>query len=186
MDYSLYLVTDEKYDNLINKVEKILMRGVNLVQYRAKHKTTQEMFLEAQELKKVCDKFNVPLLINDRIDIALAVDAAGVHLGQDDLPCQIARKILGKNKIIGVSVHNILEAQKAEADGANYLGVGAIFPTTTKTDVSVLGLDGLKKICQVAKIPVVGIGGIDFENKDAVFAAGASGVAMVSAFFREV
>lgn len=181
IDYSLYLVTDEKYDKLLLKVKKLLNKGVTLVQYRVKRKTTSDMLVEAQELKQICDKYKVKLLINDRIDIALAVGAAGVHLGQDDMPCKTAREILGNQAIIGVSVHNVKEAQCAIADGADYLGVGAIFPTNTKLDADVLGIKVLEKICNASTVPVVGIGGINLQNKDEVIKAGAQGVAMVSA-----
>lgn len=180
IDYSLYLVTDERYTDLLVRVEKLLERGVTLVQYRAKHKSTATMLSEAQATKQLCDKYQVPLLINDRIDIALAVQAAGVHLGQKDMPCVVARKILGKDALIGISVHNLVETQQAITDGADYLGVGAVFSTNTKKDVEVLGLNGLQEICACATIPVVGIGGINFDNKDKVINVGADGVAMVT------
>ncbi len=180
MDYSLYLVTDERYNNLLCRVEFALQKGVTLVQYRAKHKSTEEQIAEAKELKVLCDKFKVPLLINDNLQVALAVDAAGVHLGQEDTNCLVARNVLGKDKIIGISVHNLWETELAVMQGADYLGVGAVFPTGTKTDVDVVGLKGLSEICAVANIPVVAIGGVNFDNYKQALAAGAKGVAMVT------
>ena len=157
-----------------------MQRGITLVQYRAKHKSTEEQIAEAKELKVLCDKFKVPLIINDNLLVALVVDAAGVHLGQEDTNCLVARNILGKDKIIGVSVHNLLETELAVLQGADYLGVGAVFLTGTKTDVDVLGLKGLNEICAAANIPVVAIGGVNFENYKQTLAAGAKGVAMVT------
>lgn len=180
INYSLYLVTDERYDNLLDRVENALHKGVTLVQYRAKHKSTEEQIAEAKALKVLCDKFKVPLIINDNLQVALAVDAAGVHLGQDDTNCLVARNILGKNKIVGVSVHNLLETELAVQQGADYLGIGAVFPTGTKTDVDVVGLKGLSEICATVNIPVVAIGGVNFNNYKQAIAVGARGVAMVT------
>lgn len=183
IDYGIYLVTDDrclKGSSLIYGVEAALQGGVTLVQYRGKDKSGYFLYQEAKELKQLCDKYNVPLIINDRIDIALLVGAAGVHLGQDDIPCREARKILGSEFIIGVSAHNVQEAQQAVADGADYLGSGAVFGSQTKTDVNTLGLDNLKKICTSVNIPVVGIGGITSDNYGEVLKAGACGAAVVS------
>lgn len=180
INYSLYLVTDERYDNLLDRVENALHKGVTLVQYRAKHKSTEEQIAEAKELKVLCDKFKVPLVINDNLQVALAVDAAGVHLGQEDTDCLVARCILGKDKIIGLSVHNLLETELAVQQGADYLGVGAVFSTGTKTDVDVVGLKGLSEICATVNIPVVAIGGVNFNNYKQAIAVGARGVAMVT------
>lgn len=182
-DYSIYLVTDDgclQGRALIDCVREALEGGVTLVQYRAKTASSAEMYAEALQLKALCDSFNVPLIINDRLDIAMAVGAAGVHLGQDDLPCVAARKILGEDYIIGVSAHNPAEAKAALQSGADYLGCGAVFGTATKADVKKLGTDGLAAICKAKGLPVVGIGGVTADNYREVRAAGADGAAIVS------
>lgn len=182
-DYSIYLVTDDgclQGRALLDCVREALEGGVTLVQYRAKTASSAEMYNEALQLKALCDSFNVPLIINDRLDIAMAVGAAGVHLGQDDLPCAAARKILGEDYIIGVSAHNPAEAKAALQSGADYLGCGAVFGTATKADVQKLGTDGLAAICKAKGLPVVGIGGVTADNYREVRAAGADGAAIVS------
>ena len=182
-DYSIYLVTDDgclQGRALIDCVREALEGGVTLVQYRAKTASSAEMYAEALQLKALCDSFNVPLIINDRLDIAMAVGAAGVHLGQDDLPCAAARKLLGEDYIIGVSAHNQAEAKAALQSGADYLGCGAVFGTATKADVKKLGTDGLAAICKAKGLPVVGIGGVTADNYREVRAAGADGAAIVS------
>lgn len=182
-DYSIYLVTDEgclQGRALLDCVREALDGGVTLVQYRAKTASSAEMYNEALQLKALCDSFKVPLIINDRLDIAMAVGAAGVHLGQDDLPCVAARKILGEDYIIGVSAHNPAEAKAALQSGADYLGCGAVFGTATKADVQKLGTDGLAAICKAKGLPVVGIGGVTADNYREVRAAGADGAAIVS------
>lgn len=182
-DYSIYLVTDDgclQGRALIECVREALEGGVTLVQYRAKTASSAEMYAEALQLKALCDSFNVPLIINDRLDIAMAVGAAGVHLGQDDLPCAAARKLLGEDYIIGVSAHNPAEAKAALQSGADYLGCGAVFGTATKADVQKLGTDGLAAICKAKGLPVVGIGGVTADNYREVRAAGADGAAIVS------
>ena len=182
-DYSIYLVTDDgclQGRALIDCVREALEGGVTLVQYRAKTASSAEMYAEALQLKALCDSFNVPLIINDRLDIAMAVGAAGVHLGQDDLPCAAARKILGEDYIIGVSAHNPAEAAEALQSGADYLGCGAVFGTATKADVKKLGTEGLAAICKAKGLPVVGIGGVTADNYREVRAAGADGAAIVS------
>lgn len=182
-DYSIYLVTDDSCLQgraLIDCVREALEGGVTLVQYRAKTASSAEMYAEALQLKALCDSFNVPLIINDRLDIAMAVGTAGVHLGQDDLPCAAARRILGEDYIIGVSAHNPAEAKAALQSGADYLGCGAVFGTATKADVKKLGTDGLSAICKAKGLPVVGIGGVTADNYREVRAAGADGAAIVS------
>lgn len=182
-DYSIYLVTDDgclQGRALIDCVREALEGGVTLVQYRAKTASSAEMYNEALQLKALCDSFNVPLIINDRLDIAMAVGAAGVHLGQDDLPCAAARRILGEDYIIGVSAHNPAEAKAALQSGADYLGCGAVFGTATKADVKKLGTEGLTAICCEKGLPVVGIGGVTADNYRDVRAAGADGAAIVS------
>lgn len=182
-DYSIYLVTDDgclQGRALIDCVREALEGGVTLVQYRAKTASSAEMYAEALQLKALCDSFNVPLIINDRLDIAMAVGAAGVHLGQDDLPCAAARKLLGEDYIIGVSAHNPAEAKAALQSGADYLGCGAVFGTATKADVQKMGTEGLAAICKAKGLPVVGIGGVTADNYREVRAAGTDGAAIVS------
>lgn len=182
-DYSIYLVTDDgclQGRALLDCVREALEGGVTLVQYRAKTASSAEMYNEALQLKALCDSFNVPLIINDRLDIAMAVGAAGVHLGQDDLPCAAARRILGEDYLIGVSAHNPAEAKAALQSGADYLGCGAVFGTATKADVKKLGTEGLTAICREKGLPVVGIGSVTADNYREVRAAGADGAAIVS------
>lgn len=183
IDYSIYLVTDEACLHgrpLLKCVEEALAAGVTLVQYRAKAADGGVLYAEACRLKELCDKYNVPLIINDRLDIALAVGAAGVHLGQDDLPCAVARRLLGEDFIIGVSAHNPAEAVQAVSEGADYLGCGAVFGTATKHDVAKLGLENLRAIRKSVAVPMVGIGGITADNYAEVLATGADGAAIVS------
>ena len=183
VDYSIYLVTDEACLHgrpLLECVEEALAAGVTLVQYRAKAADGGVLYAEACKLKELCDKYNVPLIINDRLDIALAVGAAGVHLGQDDLPCAVARRLLGEDFIIGVSAHNPAEAVQAVSEGADYLGCGAVFGTATKHDVAKLGLENLRAIRKAVPVPMVGIGGITADNYAEVLATGANGAAIVS------
>lgn len=184
IDYSVYLVTDTVYfkdDSIWNKMEAALAAGVTLVQYRDKTAASRILYERALKMKALCDKYKVPMLVDDRADIAFAVGAAGVHVGQSDLPAEIARRLLGEDAIIGVSAHNAAEALAAEAAGADYLGCGAVYPTGTKKDTSVIGAEGLKDIRAATKLPFVGIGGITLANYSEVLAAGANGAAVVSA-----
>lgn len=184
IDYSIYLVTDTvhfKDDSIYNKLEAALSAGVTLLQYRDKSAETRILYERALKVKALCDKYRVPLIINDRADIAFAVKAAGVHLGQGDLPPLIARRMLGSDAVIGVSAHNAEEALAAEAAGADYLGCGAVYPTGTKKDTSVIGVEGLKTIHAVTNLSFVGIGGVTLANYRDVLNAGADGAAIVSA-----
>ncbi|MFT8315225.1 MAG: thiamine phosphate synthase [Clostridium sp.] len=185
IDYSLYLVTDRRFlkdRTLKNAVEDSIKGGVTIVQVREKDVTTREFYKVALEVKEITDKYNVPLIINDRIDIAQAIDADGVHLGQDDMPIKLARKILGKNKIIGISVGNVHEAKDAEKDGADYVGIGAIFFTGSKKDIDTpIGTSGLKEIVEGINIPSVAIGGVNKENLFEVIKTGTNGAAVISA-----
>ena len=183
IDYSVYLVTDKdclQGRRLLDCVEQALRGGVTLVQYRAKSCDSLSMYREALELKRLCDSYDVPLIINDRLDIALAVGAAGLHVGQEDLPCAVVRRLVGKDFLIGVSVHDVNEARQALQDGADYLGCGAVFSTQTKLDVDVMGLELLRKIRSSVSLPCVGIGGISPDNYAQVLATGVEGAAMVS------
>lgn len=184
IDYTLYLVTDSELlqgRKLEDVIYQAVIGGVSLVQLREKKASSLDFYKVSKKVKEVTDKFNIPLIINDRIDIALSVDAAGVHIGQEDLPCKIARQILPKDKIIGVSVHNIEEAVKAQEDGADYLGCGAMFTTSTKSDVSNLTIDKLAEIKKGVNIPVVAIGGINQDNVSALRNTNIDGIAVVSA-----
>lgn len=184
IDYSLYLVTDSKLvreRKLEDVVEEAISGGVTLVQLREKNISSLEFYNLAQSIKKVTSSYKVPLIINDRLDIALAVDADGIHIGQNDLPCEVVRKFLEKDKIVGVSAHNLSEALKAEKKGATYLGCGAVFSTLTKTDVSILKKEELKKIKEVVSIPIVAIGGINEKNVLDLSNTNIDGIAVVSA-----
>jgi thiamine-phosphate pyrophosphorylase len=183
MDYSLYLVTDRDVlvdIDIYTGVEEAIKGGVTVVQLREKSLGTLEFYNIAVKLKIITDKYKVPLIINDRIDIAEAIDAAGVHLGQNDMPADIARRIMGNNKIIGVSTSTLEEAQKAEAQGADYVGVGAMFTTTTKDDAKAVSIQCLKEIKEGISIPVVAIGGINENNVDLLKIANIDGIAVVS------
>lgn len=185
IDYSLYLITDRniiKNRSLKECVEEAIKGGVTIVQIREKDASTREFYNIAKEIKEVTDKYNIPLIINDRLDIALAVDAAGVHLGQSDMSIEVARKILGEDKIIGISSGNLEEALEAEKSGADYLGLGAVFYTGTKKDIDEpIGLDGLKEITNKIKIPSVAIGGINKDNTAEVMKTGVNGISVISA-----
>ena len=183
IDYSIYLLTDDeclKGRPLLPSVEEALQGGVTLVQYRSKFKDGGPMYEEALALKALCDSYDVPLIINDRVDVALAVGAAGVHVGQDDLPCAVVRALTGADFVIGVSAHNPEEARLAIAAGADYLGCGAVFGTATKPGVAKLGLANLRAIRRVATKPMVGIGGVTSDNYGEVLATGADGAAIIS------
>ena len=183
IDYSIYLLTDDeclKGRPLLPSVEEALQGGVTLVQYRSKFKDGGPMYKEALALKALCDSYNVPLIINDRVDVALAVGAAGVHVGQDDLPCAVVRALTGADFVIGVSAHNPEEARLAISAGADYLGCGAVFGTATKPGVAKLGLANLRAIRRVATKPMVGIGGVTADNYGEVLSTGADGAAIIS------
>jgi thiamine-phosphate pyrophosphorylase len=184
LDYSLYLVTDRDVlldTDIYTEVEQAIKGGVTLVQIREKSMGTLEFYNLAVKIKYITDKYKIPLIINDRLDIAQAIDAAGVHLGQDDMPADVARGILGSNKIIGVSTATLEEAIKAERQGADYVGVGAMFPTTTKDDASAVTIDCLKEIKKGISIPVIAIGGISEKNVALLKPASIDGIAVVSA-----
>lgn len=182
-DYSVYLVTDTgllQGRDFAACIEAALKGGVTLLQYRDKDADSRTLFERALLLKKLCTVYKVPLLINDRLDIALAVQADGVHVGQSDLPVAVVRRLLGGQAVIGASAHNAEEARQALADGADYLGCGAVFGTTTKIDAGYLGLEGLQSIRQATAAPIVGIGGINSANFGQVLQTGANGAAVVS------
>ena len=185
IDYSLCLVTDRGLSRgrtTQQIVEAALRGGVTCVQLREKTCSTREFITQALFIKDHLKRHNVPLIINDRVDIALAVNADGVHLGQSDMPIEMAKAILKDSMIIGISAESLKNAVQAEKDGADYIGVGPIYATSTKTDTaSPFGLEGLREIRRSVKIPLVGISGLNRENAGEVINNGADGVAVVSA-----
>lgn len=185
-DYALYVVTDRSWLNgrsLGDRVEQAIQGGATLVQLREKFFSTRESLDSAVMVKRVTDSYGVPLLINDRLDIAMAVGAAGLHVGQSDMPVKTARNLLGKGKILGASVTKVQEALQAEREGADYLGVGAVFPTATKNDAAYVNFQELKLICSAVSIPVVAIGGINESNAMLLKGSGIAGIAVVSCIF---
>ena len=183
IDLSLYLVTDNSDDEekFLKTIEEAINGGVTVVQIREKTADTLDFYNLALKVKEITTKYNVPLIINDRVDVALAVDADGVHVGQSDMPCDITRELIGENKILGVSAATIDEAKKAEKDGADYIGTGAVFPTSTKDDAPSITKKDLKNIVDSINIPVVAIGGINIENAKELKNTGISGLSVVSA-----
>ena len=178
----LYLVTNRYQDSLENflkKVETACRSGVTIIQLREKNLTTYQYYQLAKQVKEITDAYQVPLIIDDRLDICLAVDAAGLHIGDDELPVSVARKVLGPEKILGVTAKTVKRALEAETSGADYLGTGAIFPTTTKENAPITLISTLKIICQTVAIPVVAIGGLTSENIDQLAETGIAGVAVV-------
>ncbi|MCP1224609.1 thiamine phosphate synthase [Sebaldella sp. S0638] len=188
VDYSLYLVADSSFITLENaekSISEAIEGGVTVIQLRAKDISTAEFYNMALKIKMFTDSYNIPLIINDRVDVAMAADTAGVHVGQDDMPAREVRKLIGENKILGVSVSNVKEALEAERNSADYLGAGAMFLTRTKSDAKYVGINELEKIKLKTKIPVVAIGGININNAEEIFKAGADGIAVVSAILGE-
>ena len=168
-------------DTLEKSVELAIQGGVTVVQLREKDCSGREFLQVAREVKQITDAYEIPLIINDRIDIAMAVDADGVHLGQSDIPAHTARELLGPDKIIGVSAYNKELAVEAQKEGADYLGVGDIFGTSTKAGTHHVEIDTLSRICQAVKIPVVAIGGINLSNVTKLAGTGIQGTAVISA-----
>ena len=184
IEYSVYLVTDRRDktdEEFLNIIEEAIKGGTTIVQLREKTASTKEFYDLALRVKEITRRYGVPLLINDRIDIALAVDSEGVHIGQDDMPADIAREIIGEDKILGVSASTVEEAKKAEKDSADYIGSGAVFPTATKDDADSVSKEELKEIVDSIDIPVVAIGGITVENANTLKGSGIAGFSVVSA-----
>jgi thiamine-phosphate pyrophosphorylase len=177
----VYLVADSCQPELLEKTEAALKGGVTLVQLRMKEASGREFYEEALKMKKLCNVYGVPFVINDRIDIALAVGADGVHIGQSDLPASVARALLGDGKIIGVTAKNSAEILEAAKSGADYVGAGAFTFTATKTDAEMMTLEEFKGLSEMSPLPVVGIGGIAPQTAGQVIEAGAAGVAVSSA-----
>ena len=185
-DYTLYLCTDRELmstDTLEEAVEQAVRGGCTVVQLREKDCTSLEFYETAKKVKEITDRYQVPLIINDRVDIALAVGADGVHVGQDDLPAGEVRRILGPDKIVGVSAGSVAEAVKAEEDGADYLGVGAMYATSTKEDADVTSREELLRIREAVDLPIVVIGGINRSNYRNFKGIGVNGLAVVCAGF---
>lgn len=184
IDYTLYLCTDRSImtsDSVEESVELAIKGGVTVVQLREKECTSREFYETAKGVKEVTDAYEIPLIINDRLDIALAVGADGVHLGQKDVPVQVARNLLGADKIVGATANTVEKAVEAWKSGADYLGVGDIFGTTTKSDTKHISLEELKAIRQSVQIPVVAIGGINAGNIALLRETGIEGAAVISA-----
>ena len=184
IDYSVYLVTDRRNktdEEFLNIIDEAIKGGTTVVQLREKTASTKEFYDLALRVKEITSRYGVPLLINDRIDIALAIDSEGVHIGQDDMPADIAREIIGEDKILGVSASTVEEAKKAENDSADYIGSGAVFPTATKDDADSVSKEELKEIVDSIDIPVVAIGGITVENASSLKDSGIAGFSVVSA-----
>ena len=184
IDYSVYLVTDHRgktEEEILEVIEKAIKGGCGIIQLREKTASTKDFYQLAIKVKEITSKYNIPLIINDRIDIALAVKSEGVHLGQDDMPADVAREIIGPDMILGVSASTIETAVKAEKDGADYIGSGAIFSTKTKDDADDLTKETLKEIVKTINIPVVAIGGITLENAETIKDTGIAGFSVVSA-----
>lgn len=184
---TLYAVTDRKWlqdgQTLAGQVEQAILGGVTVVQLREKHASAAEFLAIAQKVKQVTDRYQVPLIINDNLEVALAVDAAGIHVGQEDLAAAAVRQKIGDKKIVGVSAQTVEQALAAEQAGADYLGVGAVFPTSSKDDAVEVDFATLQAICQAVQIPVVAIGGITVQNMTALQGSGIVGVAVISAIF---
>lgn len=185
-DLLLYAVTDRSWlrnQTLYEQVEEALQGGATFIQLREKKLDYEEFLEEAKQIQKLCKEYKVPFVINDNVEIAKQIGADGVHVGQDDMESGKVRTLLGEDKIIGVSAHNVEEALLAQANGADYLGVGAVFNTTSKDDVSTLDHEVLKEICKAVSIPVIAIGGINEENVWKLAGTGICGVAVISAIF---
>ena len=183
IDLSLYLVTDNSDDveKFLNTIEEAIKGGTTVVQIREKTADTLDFYNLALKVQEITKKYDVPLIINDRVDVAMAIDADGVHVGQSDMPCDVTRKLIGADKILGVSAATIDEAKKAQKDGADYIGTGAVFPTQTKDDAPKITKNELKEIAESIDIPVVAIGGITLENAHELNDTGIAGFSVVSA-----
>ncbi|MCK1984193.1 MULTISPECIES: thiamine phosphate synthase [Peribacillus] len=183
IDLSLYLVTEESLaiEELTKIIAESVSGGVSIVQLREKNNSSLSFYNKASALKQLLNELSIPLIINDRVDIALAVAADGIHIGQDDLPLPVVKKMVPEDMIVGVSVSTLEEALEAERNGADYIGVGSVFPTKTKQDATLMAIGDLEEICRSVSIPAVAIGGITADNISELSASGLSGTAVVSA-----
>lgn len=186
-DLTLYLVTDSTYhteESFLWTIEEACKGGVTLLQIREKERSGRDYLALARKVKEITDRYDIPLIVDDRIDIALAVDAAGVHVGRSDIPVCEARRLLGSGKIVGATAKTVEQAKEAFAEGADYLGVGTIYPTTTKVITVLTEVSTLNAICKAVPIPAVAIGGLNKENMDILKGGCMSGVAVVSAIMK--
>ena len=186
-DLTLYLVTDSTYhteESFLWTIEEACKGGVTLLQIREKERSGRDYLALARKVKEITDRYDIPLIVDDRIDIALAVDAAGVHVGRSDIPVCEARRLLGSGKIVGATAKTVEQAKEAFAEGADYHGVGAIYPTTTKVITVLTEVSTLNAICKAVPIPAVAIGGLNKENMDILKGGCMSGVAVVSAIMK--
>ena len=187
LNTKLYFITDSTNYNeeeFLFRVEEALKGGATLLQLREKEKTTREYIELAEKVHSITKKYNVPLIIDDRVDVALAIDAEGVHVGQSDMPVCIARKLMGEDKIVGATTKTVPQAKEAFEQGADYLGVGAIYPTTTKVKTVLTSVDTLKEICDSVPIPVNAIGGLNKDNIDVLKGIPIAGICVVSAIMK--
>ncbi len=187
LDTSLYFITDStglSEEEFLRRTEEALQGGVTLLQLREKNRTTREYLSLAEKVHELTRRYGVPLLIDDRLDVAMAMDAEGVHLGQSDLPIHIARRILGPDKIVGATAKTVPQATEAYEQGADYLGVGAIYPTTTKVKTVLTSTDTLRDICKAVPIPVNAIGGLNKTNIDVLCGIPIAGICVVSAIMK--
>lgn len=187
LDTSLYFITDSTglgEEEFLRRTEEALQGGVTLLQLREKNRTTREYLTLAEKVHELTRRYGVPLLIDDRLDVAMAMDAEGVHLGQSDLPIHIARRILGPDKIVGATAKTVPQATEAYEQGADYLGVGAIYPTTTKVKTVLTSTDTLRDICKAVPIPVNAIGGLNKTNIDVLCGIPIAGICVVSAIMK--
>lgn len=186
-DSSLYFITDStnySEEEFLQRVELALQGGASIIQLREKNKTTREYIELAKKTHTLAKEYNVPLIIDDRVDVALAIDAEGVHLGQSDMPIAVARKLMGKDKIIGATTKTVPQALEAYEQGADYLGVGAIYPTTTKVITILTSTDTLRDICNAVPLPVNAIGGLNKDNIDILTGIPIAGICAVSAIMK--
>ena len=186
-DSSMYFITDStnySEEEFLYRVEQALMGGVTLLQLREKDKTTREYIDLANKVHTLTKKYNVPLIIDDRVDVALAIDAEGVHVGQSDMPVSTARKLMGDDKIVGATTKTVPQALEAYEQGADYLGVGAIYPTTTKVKTVLTSTETLGNICSAVPIPVNAIGGLNKDNIDVLKGIPIAGICVVSAIMK--
>jgi len=187
IDPSLYFITDSTNcaeDEFLRRIEQALQGGVTLLQLREKERTTREYIELAEKVHEIAKKYNVPLIIDDRVDVALAIDAEGVHVGASDMPVAMARKLMGEEKIVGATAKTVPWAKDACRQGADYLGVGAIYPTTTKVKTVFTSVDTLRDICNNVPIPVNAIGGLNKDNIDVLKGISIAGICVVSAIMK--
>ena len=187
LDLQLYFITDStgyEEEKFLDQIEQAILGGVTFLQLREKEKSTRAYIELAEKVHQITKKYKVPLIIDDRVDVAMAIDAEGVHVGQSDMPVHIARKLMGPDKIIGATTKTVVQAVEAYKQGADYLGVGAIYPTTTKVKTVLTSIETLEEICSTVPIPVNAIGGLQKENIDILKGIPIAGICVVSAIMK--